>query len=117
MATKLTLEDIRNAMLRTGKTEQEVDAELNGLQSRMRDENGAIVPPQILPPQPEIVEQPKKTIIKRKIDAVVPVDPLIEAQFRMKERLSETQRRDIPLPYEYWNEMRKRAMEGEEEND
>jgi len=83
----------------------------------MRDENGAIISHQVLSPQPEIVEQPKKTIIKRKIDTVVPVDPLIEAQWKMRERLSETQRRDIPLPYEYWMEMRKRAMEGETENE
>jgi len=110
MVSGISIAEIRLAKLRSGMTEKEVDAEMNGLLIKISEQDTGVETD--YEPEPLITQR-----IKRKIDTVVPVDPLIEAQFRMKERLSETCRKDIPLPYEYWMEMRKRAMEGETENE
>lgn len=98
----ISISEIRAAKLKSGMSDKQVDAEMNGLLIKISEQDTGYNP------EPIIAQQ-----IRRKIDAVTPVDPLIEAQHKVMEQLSTTCRRDIPLPYEYWNEMRKRAMGGE----
>jgi hypothetical protein len=90
-------------------TEAQVDAEMKGLLIKISEQDAGVEPE--YEPEPVITQR-----IKRKVDAVVPTDPLIEAQFRMKERLSETSRRDIPISSEYAEWMRRQAL-GDEENE
>lgn len=106
----ISIAEIRASKLKSGMTETQVDAEMNGLLIKISEQDTG--GESDYNPEPVITQH-----IKRKIDSVIPADPLLEAQFRMKERLAETQRKDIPLSYEFWNEMRRRALEGDEKDE
>jgi hypothetical protein len=104
----ISISQIREAKLKSGMTEQQVDAEMNGLLIKISEQDSGIN--QNYKPEPTNTQH-----ITRKTELVTHTDPLIEAQWKMRERLSETSRRDIPLPYEYWIEMRRKAMGGRDD--
>jgi len=112
MVSGISIAEIRLAKLRSGMTEKQVDAEMRGLLIKISEQDDGVEPE----PEPEPQPTQQKTIIKRKIDTVVPVDPLVDAQFRMKERLSETSRKDYPVSIEYAEWLRKQAL-GDDENE
>jgi len=105
----ISISEIRAAKLKSGMTEKQVDMEMRGLLIKIGEQDDEVEPDY----NPERVISHR---VKRKTELVIQTDPLIEAQFKMKERLSETSRRDIPLPYEFWNEMRRRATGGREDD-
>lgn len=105
----ISIAEIRLAKLKSGMTEKEVDAEMRGLLIKISEQDDGV--------EPEYEPEPVPTQrIRRKIDVVIPIDPIVEAQRKMMEQLSETSRKDYPLSTEYVTEMRRRAL-GSDENE
>jgi hypothetical protein len=107
MVSGISISEIRLAKLRSGMTEKEVDAEMRGLLIKISEQDNGIEPDEESDYNPHQVISQR---IRRKIDAVVPVDPIVEAQRKMMEHLSETSRKDYPISIEYAEWMRKQAL-------